>query len=469
MIGCPEQKRPPAAFCILAAVVCGLGCRQPIPPAIPLQIPPQFSASGVDPLPEKWWLAFEDPQLDALIEEGLGHNFSIRSAWDRLRQAQETAVQAGVSLFPTARYQAGATRNRREVSADTTYTTTYSAGLMASYELDLWGRVRSTRQAALLDAQAARDDLAAAAVSLSAAIAQTWYRLIETRLQQSLLEEQRQTNEKVLEIVRLQFGQGQGTAADVLRQKQLVESTRGQLIEVQKAGVLFEYQLAVLLGRPPTANSVAVQDSLPFPPPLPETGLPAQTLNRRPDVDRAYKAVLAANQRLAAAIADQYPQITITASAQTSADRVRNLFEDWLGQLAADLTGPLWDSGYRKAEVRKRTALLSERIHQYAQTLLTALQEVEQSLQENKSQQQLVDNLLLQLDLARQVRRTTQSKYLQGQVDYLRVLESLLSEQSLQRQALVARRIQLEQRIDLCRAIAGPWPFPEPSDSQSPQ
>lgn len=265
----------------------------------------------------------------------------------------------------------------------------------------------------------------------------------------------------------MQFGQGQGTAADVLSQKQLVESTRGQQIEAQKTIVLLEYQLAVLLGRAPTSNSFSIQEFLPSPPPLPETGLPAETLTRRPDVAAAYKAVLAADRRLAAAIADQYPQITLTASAQTSANRTRDLFEDWLGQLAAEIAGPLWDSGYRKAEVRKRKAVLSERIHQYAQALLTALREVEESLEENKTQQQLVDNLHQQLDLARQVRQTTQSKYLQGQVDYLRVLESLLSEQSLQRQTLAARRLQLEQRIDLCRAIAGPWPLTIPSDSQS--
>lgn len=458
------RKKPSAArLGVLAAVLFCIGCRQPEPPSIPLEIPQRFSQSGTGVLPEKWWESFNDPMLNALVEEALGNNFTIRSAWDRLRQAEEAAVQAGASLFPAVQYSAQAARTRREVSEQVLYSSGYTAGLTASYEVDLWRRVRSTRQAALLDAQAARDDLAAAAVSLSASAARTWYRLLETRLQQALLEEQRRTNERVLELVQMRFGQGQGTAADVLRQRQLVESTRGQEIEAQKTRTLLEYQLAVLLGRMPAQNSFDVPDSLPVLPPLPDVGLPAQTLLRRPDVASAYKAAAVADQRLAAAIADQYPKITLTATAQTSAERVRELFEDWLGRLAADAVGPLWDAGYRKAEVRKRQAVRSERLHQYAQKLLTALQETEEALEENRSQQQLTDNLRLQLQLARQARQTVQTKYLQGQVDYLRVLEALLSEQSLERQVLAAERIHLERRIDLCRAIAGPWPMTEPA------
>ncbi len=463
MSRCLQNKRPRSvATMLFAAVVC-FGCHQPGAPPIPLTLPEQFSQRGEEPLPEKWWQSFKDPQLEALIEEALGNNFTIRSAWDRLRQAEETAVQAGASLLPTVQYTADAARTRREVANQTAYTTDYSVGIMASYEADLWGRIRSVRQAALLDANAARDDLFAAAVSLSAAAAQTWYRLIEARLQEALLTEQLRTNEQVLDIVRVQFGQGQVSAADFLRQRQLVEATRGQHIEAKKSLVLLEYQLAVLLGRKPAPNQFPAIDTLHQPPPLPDTGLPAQTLTRRPDVAAAYKAILAADHRLAAAVADQYPRIALTASAETSADQIRDLFEDWLAQLAANALGPLWDAGYRKAEVRKRKAVLSERIHQYAQTLLTALQEVEEALEENRTQQQIVDNLRLQLDLARHVRQTTQSKYLQGQLDYLRVLESLLSEQGLERQFLTARRLQLEQRIRLCRAVAGPWQFTQPA------
>lgn len=458
------NKRTPAVLSVLSGFwVCCLGCGQPGMPAVSVDLPQQFSRSGTAPLPDKWWLAFEDPSLNGLIEEALGSNFTIRSAWQRLRQAEETAIQAGASLFPSVQYAGKAARTRRDVSDRVAYTREYSAGLTASYEADLWGRVHSARQAALLDAQAARDDLTAAAVSLSAAVAQTWYRLIEARLQVSLLQRQLQTNQKVLDIVRMQFAQGQGTAADVLRQQQLVEATRGQQIEAQKAIVLLEYQLAVLLGRPPAQNLFAVRDTLPALPPLPEIAVPAETLNRRPDVAAAYKAVLAADRRLAAAIADQYPKITLSAAAQTSAQRVGDLFEDWLGQVAADAVGPLWDAGYRKAEVRKRKAVLAERMNQYAQTLLNALEEAETALEENYAQQQAADNLRLQLDLARRVRQTSEQKYLQGQVDYLRVLESLLSEQALERQVLAAQRVQLERRIDLCRAIAGPWELDEPA------
>ena len=160
------------------------GCRSEIRPVPnPVAVPDQFSGGGNRPLPEKWWQAFEDPALDALMEEALGGNFTIRIAWDRLTQAEQIAVQAGAALLPQADYQAGAERSRREIDGRRTYTTEYALGLGASYEIDLWGRVRSARQAAVLDARAAQDDLAAAAVTLSANVAKNWYQLIEAKSQ----------------------------------------------------------------------------------------------------------------------------------------------------------------------------------------------------------------------------------------------------------------------------------------------
>lgn len=425
----------------------------------PVPSPDHFSDGGTQPLPEKWWQSFKDPNLDALIEEAIGSNFTIRAAWDRLSQAEQVAAQVGVALLPEVNYQADVSRTRREVSDQTTYTTEYSIGLVASYEVDLWGRVRSTQQAAILDAQSSQEDVSAAAITLSANIAKTWYQLAEAKLQETLISKQMDTNRKVLEIISVQFRQGQTGASDVFRQRQLVESSRGQLIQIRESIILLQHQLSVLLGKNPGPWWSEQSIELIALPLMPQTGLPAEALQQRPDIKSAYKTIQAADQRVAAAIADQYPRVSIFSAAETFGTNTNDLFDDWLANLAANAVGPLFDAGLRKAEVQRRRAILSEGINDYAQAILEALQEVEGALSQESYQREYIENLQKQLALARQVFETTRQNYLKGQLDYLRVLESLVSQQTLERNELAARRILIERRIDLCRSIAGSWPM----------
>lgn len=198
------------AFMTVAACGLMLGCQTESQNVqSPVFLPEQFSAAGSLPLPEKWWQSFGDPQLNELIEEALADNFTIRSAWDRLSQAEQIAAKTGAALLPEVNYQADVSRSRSDISDTVDYSTEYSIGLAASYEVDLWGLVRSSQQAAVLDAQSAREDVSTAAVTLSANIAKTWYQLAEAKMQESLINKQLDTNQKVLEIITLQFRQGQ--------------------------------------------------------------------------------------------------------------------------------------------------------------------------------------------------------------------------------------------------------------------
>ena len=133
----------------------------------------------------------------------------------------------------------------------TTETKKFDLALAVSYEVDLWGRIRSTHDAARLDVVASRQDLHAAAITLTAEVAQTWYKLIEQRGQRRLLDEQIKTNQDYLEIITLRFRRGKASATDVLQQRQLVESTKGERVQAESAATVLVHQLAVLLGRPP--------------------------------------------------------------------------------------------------------------------------------------------------------------------------------------------------------------------------
>ncbi len=430
-----------------------------------VEIADSFSAQGTEPLANRWWLSLTDPNLANLIEQAMTDNFTIRSAWDRLTQAEQTAVKTGAGLLPSATYNGRARRTRQDTDSRTDYTSSYSVSAAASYELDLWGKIRSARQAALLDAQAARDDVDTAAITLSAAIAKTWYQLAEARQQEVVIEQQIEVNRKVLEVIRLQFSKSQVGATDVFRQEQLLESTQGSLIQARERTILLEHQLSILLGkspgtwRPDTPRLIA-------PGQLVAIDIPSVVLLRRPDIRSRYSQVQAADMRVASAIADQYPVLSLTAGVESSAQKTHELFDNWLSNLAANVAGPLFDAGYRKAEVLRTRAVLSQKINDYSQALLDALREVEDAIQQEYHQRQTVQNLQKQLELARQVYDRTRQHYLKGQVDYLRVLDSLISLQSLERNELTARRLLLERRIELCRSIAGGWPMQRPEQAR---
>jgi NodT family efflux transporter outer membrane factor (OMF) lipoprotein len=429
----------------------------------PAEVPEAFSASGETAMPEEWWTAMDDATLDALVAESLRDNFSIRQAWDRLDQARALAEQAGAPLLPSVDGTAGAARTGvRAEPRPRTYTTEYSLGLVASYEVDLWGRVRSTADAARLDAYASAADLQTAAITLAARIADTWYRLVEASGQLRLLNEQVATNEKYLDLIQVRFGQGLVQASDVLQQKQLVEETRGQRVRVEAAIEVLRHQLAVLLGRPPRALDAEVPEALPPLPPLPDTGLPAALVRRRPDVRAAEWRVQAADRRVAAAVADQFPRLSLTAGAETSAEGLRDLFDNWMANVAANVVAPLFDANRRGAEVERTRAVVSERLNAYGATVLVSFQEVEDALVQEAKQARFVESLAEQLTLAREATERVRDIYSTTGQDFLRYLTTLLGYQQLQRTYLTAQRDLVLFRIDLYQALAGGWRLPRP-------
>lgn len=433
----------------------------------PLAVPAQFSESGTSPLPDKWWESFEDPVLSGLIDETLANNFSLKTAWDRLSQVEAVARGQGSDLFPTLDVEAGTSRTRLLGDGQTSKDHSYSLGLAASYELDLWGRVRSSRDAAAFEAKAEREDLRAAALTLSAEVANTWYQLVEQYGQLDILNEQIVTNDQVLELVTLQFRTGQVGIADMLQQRQLVESNRGEKAQALARAKVLEHQLAILLGYPPKQKVAPEVTALINLPPMPKPGLPAELIQHRPDIRSAYFSVQAADSDLAAAIADRFPRLSLVARVDVSGAHTRDLFDNWLATLAANLVAPIIDGGLRKAEVDRTRAAAAEALHTYGQIILDALGEVEDALAQEQHQRDFIASLDKQLKLAGQVIERVRDRYLQGTMDYQRVLDALLSQQALQRSLLTARRDLVQHRIDLCRALGTGWTLERPVQNQS--
>lgn len=457
----------------LAVLLCALllsGCetQQPVSVQPDFNLPEAFSVDGSRPLPEQWWQAFNDPHLNAVIDEAIQNNFTIRSAWDRLTQSEQIAIKAGAAKLPSLSYGDDVAWTGRRVSGNQTDSTGYSAGLSAAYEVDLWGRIQSNRQAAVLDTLAAQESVTAAAMTLSATITKTWYQLAEARQQEQIILKQIETNQKILDVIKVQFREGQAGAAEVFNQEELVQSGYGQLIQVRGTSELLEHQLQVLMGQTPGPWSLQEPINLMPLGELPVIDIPAVVIQRRPDVKRAYLNVQAADVRMAAAIADQYPTIRLSAAAQTTAEPVTEIFDHWLANLAASVAGPLFDAGLRKAEVQRTRAVVSERLNDFSQLVLVALQETEDAVSREQNQRQYVENLQTQLALAKQVYERTYQNYVKGQVDYIRVLTALVTMQRLEQNELTARRVLIERRVDLCRSIAGGWPLERPGTTELP-
>jgi len=448
----------------------------------PVPVPESFSQAGRVAMPNRWWTALGDPQLNALVDRALAGNLTVLGAWDRLVQAQAVARRTAADLFPSLTGDADASRTRTVLMEEvplggagggaqgglaaltrrrktTTYTNAVSLGLVASYEVDLWGRVRSTRNAAVLDVRASESDLAAAAITVSAEVANTWYKIVEQRGHIKLLDEQVGTNQDYLELVTLRFRRGKVSASDVLQQRQLVESKRAEKVLAESDLAVLGHQLAVLVGQSPDQAVAGPGDVLPNLPAVPRTGLPSRLLQRRPDVRRAYLHVQAADQRVAAAVADRFPRISLSARAETWDARVRDLFDNWLANMAANLSAPLLDGGERAAEVDRTRAQASERLHAYGQVVLESLREVEDALAQERQQRRFLASVRRQLALSAKVLSLTRESYAKGTMDYLRVLAALRSHQGLQRTVLQGHRALIQFRINLYRALAGDWPL----------
>jgi NodT family efflux transporter outer membrane factor (OMF) lipoprotein len=444
--------------CLTIIVLLLTGCSPQVSrQAPPLQPQGGFSGSGQEQLPEQWWMAFEDQTLDSLISRALAGNFSLQTAWDRVDSAYAVARKAGAALVPQVDADIGIGTQKSRINSRTDSSQSYNLGLAASYEVDLWGRIGSITTAAELDAQASTEELQTAALTLSAQVAATWFQLLEQRGQVEILGQQIRTNEKTLEIISLQFRTGQVGIADVLQQRQVVETQRGELALTTSRAQVRQNQLAILLGISPTNFTQATTENLDELPPLPSTGLQSDLIENRPDVRAAWLKLQAADKRVAAAVADRFPRLSLTGRASTTSEEIENLFDDWLASLAANLLAPIIDGGRRRAEVERTESIASEALHQYGQTVLDALLEVEDALTREKRQLEYLISVDRQLELAGQATERIRDRYLNGAEDYQRVLTSLISEQRLQRTRLTAKRELFENRVNLCRALAGGW------------
>ena len=428
---------------------------------------PLVSADAVQ-APSNWWTGFSSTQLNQLMAQAQADNLSLEATEARLRAAQASLDASQAGFFPTLTLNAGRQENTVKGTSIQGQATNNrglftSASFVASYELDLWSRVRNTAKASELQLQATRYELDAARISIAGQLATTWTQWVAADQTVRLFEQELESFQTNLKLVELRFRQGIAVASDVLQQRQLVESAQGNLSLALSNRDVLQNSLSILVGQPPNKLNLT-REQLPMLPPIPSTGIPSELLNRRPDVQQAWSQVLATDRSVAAAIANRFPQLSLRASFSDQTRDSDLLFDNWVRNLSVNLVAPLFDGGARSAEVERQRALLDQAVAQYQEAAINALADVDNALIQETRQREAVESFQRQLDLAEQSLKRLFAGYRNGSVDYLAILDAQQSTSQLRRNLVNAQQQLVGFRIALYRAISGSIPQPKAAE-----
>lgn len=442
----------------LLVAACLAGCATSPPPRLDPPVAPTAFKHAVGAaavtVPDAWWQLFQDPQLDALQAQLLIGNEDLRAAVARVDAARAALGQLQAAQQPSLGVTASATR------ADTGPSTqnTLRADLAASWEPDLFGRLRGASDGGAARLQASEADLAALRLTAQATLVQSYFELRAAEAQQALFERSITAYERSLTLTQDRHKGGLVSVADVLQADTQLRTAQVQAVEAANTRALAEHAIAVLLGQAPSSLNLNATARLPAAPPVPEL-LPGSLLQRRPDVRAAERRVAAAVAQVGVADAAFFPSFTLSASAGTRASRLGSLFDGpaLVWSLGPALAQKLLDGGARSAASSQARADAEQAASAYRKTVLLALQEVEDRLllaTQLQIQQQLQARAL---DAARRLLDITQEQYRVGTVSYLNVVTAQTAVLSSERGLLDLRARQLGATNQLLKNVAGRW------------
>lgn len=405
---------------------------------------------------EAGWLdRLDDPVLSDLVREAQSNNRNLQAAAANVERSWALAGQAGAALSPVVSLNSSAGRGG---SVEGSSADSFSLSLQASWEADIWGRIRAGNQAAVLSAQSAEADYIYSQYSLAAAVARSYFLAIEAGLQADVAQKTLDALSETDRIVGVQQEFGLATSQDVALSKSDLARTRASRIAAQGAQRDALRALEVLLGRYPAAE-LAVRAGLPEMPPQPNPGIPSSILERRPDVVAAERSVAAAFNSLDQAKAARMPSVSLTGSLGGSSSDLSNLLNPtniaW--QAATSLVAPLIDGGLRESQVRQATADQTQAIAAYAQTALEAFQEVENGLDQSVVLRDRSASLRVAAEEANKALRIARLRYDEGETDLLDVLTIQQRVFSSDADLVSIERSRLDAWINLNLALGGDW------------
>ncbi|PWB18463.1 efflux transporter outer membrane subunit [Comamonas sp. JNW] len=424
-----------------------------------LDVPAQWQRSDAaqgDAVSQGWWRSFGSAELDALVDDAQQRSLDVAAAMARVQQAQASARYAGAELLPTVNASALAGHQGRLGGHAETTGRNLSVGLAASYELDLWGRLQSQRDAAGAALRASSFDHDTVRLSVTAAVADAWLLNVGLRERGEIAQRNLQIAERLLALVESKASFGAATSLELAQQRGLVAAQRRALAALDQQQDDAQRSLALLLGQ---AQGPAVSQSsvLALQVPRIDQGQPIALVTRRPDIARAEARLQAADADLEAARAAMLPRLTLTAELGAQGRQLQRVLDNPLYALAAGLAAPIFDAGRLAANRDLVMAQREELLLAYRQSIVQAFSDVQTALNAVAGVQQ---QALAQEEELRQARRAlalAEARYRAGAETQLVLLDTQRSLYQAQDLAVQLHQERLRASVALYKALGGGW------------
>jgi NodT family efflux transporter outer membrane factor (OMF) lipoprotein len=480
-----QSRRPFAALLILAAAFCAMlaGCNvgpKYLPPAMTApaafkESPAQFKeADGwtvAQPrdavLRGKWWEIYNEPELNALEDQLNLDNQNIRQAFENFMEARTLVRQARSQYFPTVSVGGSYTRSQTSSNVGSASGTGSTAGKQSqlfslpadvSWEPDLWGKVRNTVRASQYTAQLTAADLENERLTEQASLAEYFFEIRGQDALQKILNDTVDADKKAVEVVQAAYDTGVGDQISVVEAKTTLESAQSAAINLGIARAQYEHAIATLIGKQASTFSIPVAPKTSAPPPIP-IGLPSQLLERRPDVAAAERNMAAANAQIGVATAAYYPALTLSAGGGVESSAIKNLF-DWPSRfwsVGPSISETVYDGGLRRATVNQYIAVYNANLAAYRQSVLTAIQQVEDSLATVRILSLQIQRQQEAVDSSQTFLKLESGRYETGIDPYIDVVTAQTTLLANQQTLAVLEVQQMTASVQLIESLGGGW------------
>jgi len=451
---------------------CVVGPDYHPPSATALNVPAAFNAASpgspqADADLGRWWQGFADPVLTQLVDRALRANLDVDVAGSRLRQSRASLRAARSAELPSLDFGGSVSRS---IGRDGGDETSFQAGFDAAYEVDLFGGTRRSVEAARADAQGALASLHASQLSIAGEVAVNYVsaRLAQARL--GIARENLAAQGETLQIVGWRVQAGLVSSLDLEQARQLRAQTAASIPAIESDYVAALNRLAVLSGEPPGAVTMLIEATggIPAAPSAYSTPIPLEVIRRRPDVDVAERGLAAETARVGVQTAQLYPALRLGGSFGGSGTSVSQLLDTSIGSLAATLAAPILDGGRIRAGIEGQRAVAAIALSNYRQTVLIALEEVENALTAVSAADRRAGEIGIAEGAARNSAVYARSQYRTGLIDYRTLLEAERSLLSTEDASATAAADRATAAIRLYKALGGGWQYaPEPSSVAS--
>ncbi|MCK5406050.1 MAG: efflux transporter outer membrane subunit [Candidatus Krumholzibacteria bacterium] len=449
---------------VIAAVVAGCTMgpdyKRPVvpePEEYREEFPPEENIANVP-----WWELFGDSVLTALIDSALVSNRDLRGSVARISEARAALGIVRSQLFPRLDYAADGMYGGT-LGEDGEAEGSGGAFLAASWQIDLWGRIRRTKEAALQELLATEEAYRGVTISLVAEVASSYLLLRDLDNRLDISERTLDVWKQRLEVVQTRFDAGMVTEVDLNQAQIQVFEAEVQVQTFERLRAQTENAISVLMGQPPDAieRGLSLQDQV-YPPDIP-TGLPSELLQRRPDILEAERQLHAQTARIGAAKALRFPQFNLNADLGAQfADQTTGIFG-----LGAQLFGPIYNAGEISNQIEVEIARTEQLLNRYEQTILNAYREVDDALVAVRTYRAEFDARRRQMEAAQNASELSWVRYDGGRTNYLEVLDLQRSLFSSQLKASETMQLQLTSIVRLYQALGGGWVTEQDSTSVS--